>query len=142
MSDEFDNAVREIRARDPKYPHAAYALVREGLAYTARRLGKDRARGDDRHMSGEQLSHGIRDYARERYGCCAAYLLPRLGVRTSDDIGAIVFRLIGAGVFGKSEDDSPEDFHNRFDFHAEFIAPYEPGIRVRRCEENASGGGA
>ena len=141
MSAEFDQAVRAIRARDPRYAAPAYTLVRDGLSYTARKLGKHHAEGHDRHMSGLQLSLGMRDFARERYGCCAAYLLTRWGIRKSDDFGTIVFQLIDAGIFGKSEDDSPEDFHNRFDFRAEFVAPYEPGIRLRRraepCAEQA-----
>lgn len=137
MEPDFDRAVRSIRARDPRYGPAAYVLVRDGLSYTAKKLGKTQATGASRHMSGRELALGIRDYARERYGCAAAYLLTRSGIRKSDDLGVIVFQLIDAGIFGKSEDDSPEDFRGMFDLRTSFLEPYEPSIRLRRRDSCA-----
>lgn len=141
MEPDFDNAVRAIRARDKRFSPAAYNLVREGLAHTARKLGKHQAEGADRHMTGHQLSLGIRDYALERYGCAAAYLMASAGIRKSDDLGTIVFQLIDAGIFGKSEEDTPSDFGDVFDFRETFVTPYVPGIRLRLrptpCAETA-----
>lgn len=48
------------------------------------------------------------------------------GVRASDDVGEMVFNLIGAGVFGKTESDSVEDFRRALDFRAAFVTPFEP----------------
>lgn len=138
MEIDFDAAVRAIRARDSRYSPAAYALVRDGLAYTARKLGKSHASGADRHMSGRQLALGIRDFAAERYGCAAAYLLARMGIRKSDDLGVIVFHLIDAGVFGKSDEDHPDDFGGVFDLRESFVEPYLPGVRLRRPERAES----
>ena len=41
----------------------------------------------------------------------------------------MVFNLIGAGIFGKTEEDSIEDFKNVFDFHEAFVKPFEPEKR-------------
>ena len=38
----------------------------------------------------------------------------------------MVFNLIGAGIFGKTEEDSIEDFKNVFDFDEAFVKPFEP----------------
>ena len=38
----------------------------------------------------------------------------------------MVFNLIGAGIFGKTEEDSIDDFKNVFDFHEVFVKPFEP----------------
>lgn len=141
MEPDFDSAVRRIRAGDNRFSPVAYKLVRDGLAHTAKKLGKLHAEGAARHMDGAQLALGIRDFATERYGCAAAHLLISAGIRKSDDIGAIVFQLIEAGIFGKSETDHPDDFRGIFDFHESFVEPYRPAIRLRRqhrsCIENA-----
>ena len=51
------------------------------------------------------------------------------GIRSTEDIGHMVFNLIGAGIFGKTEEDSIEDFKNVFDFHEAFVKPFEPEKR-------------
>jgi uncharacterized repeat protein (TIGR04138 family) len=38
----------------------------------------------------------------------------------------MVFNLIGAGVFGKTEQDSIEDFKNVYDFEEAFVKPFAP----------------
>ncbi|HEX8076591.1 MAG TPA: Minf_1886 family protein, partial [Chthoniobacterales bacterium] len=48
------------------------------------------------------------------------------GIRSTEDIGHMVFNLIGAGIFGKTEEDSIEDFKNVFDFQEAFVKPFEP----------------
>ena len=48
------------------------------------------------------------------------------GVHSCEDIGNMVFNLIGAGVFGKTEEDSIEDFKNVYDFEEAFVKPFAP----------------
>jgi uncharacterized repeat protein (TIGR04138 family) len=38
----------------------------------------------------------------------------------------MVFNLIGAGVFGKTDEDSIEDFKNVYDFAEAFVKPFTP----------------
>jgi uncharacterized repeat protein (TIGR04138 family) len=48
------------------------------------------------------------------------------GIHSSGDIGNMVFNLIGAGIFGKTETDSIEDFRNVYDFQEVFVKPFAP----------------
>jgi uncharacterized repeat protein (TIGR04138 family) len=48
------------------------------------------------------------------------------GIRSSEDVGHMVFNLIGAGIFGKTEQDSIEDFKNVYDFEEAFVKPFAP----------------
>ena len=66
-------------------------------------------------------------------------------VRSCEDIGAIVFNLIEAREFGKSERDTIEDFRRGFSFHEAFVAPFRPAgkpaaapARARRASPPAS----
>ena len=48
------------------------------------------------------------------------------GIHSCEDIGHMVFNLIEAGVFGKTESDSVEDFRGALNFQAAFVEPFEP----------------
>jgi uncharacterized repeat protein (TIGR04138 family) len=48
------------------------------------------------------------------------------GVRSTGDVGRMVFNLIEAGVFGRADDDRIEDFENGFSFEEAFVAPFRP----------------
>ena len=50
------------------------------------------------------------------------------GVERCEDIGQMVFNLIGAGIFGKTEQDSLEDFKSVYTFHEAFVKPFLPEI--------------
>ena len=49
------------------------------------------------------------------------------GVRCSEDIGHMVFNLVQAGVFGKTDDDTLESFAGGFDFRSAFVIPFQSG---------------
>ena len=48
------------------------------------------------------------------------------GIHSCEDIGHMVFNLIGAGIFGKTDEDSIEDFKNVYDFQEAFVKPFAP----------------
>jgi len=48
------------------------------------------------------------------------------GIRSCEDIGHMVFNLISAGIFGKTDQDSIEDFKAVYDFQDAFAKPYAP----------------
>ncbi len=133
MERTFEEAVAEILAKDSRFAAPAYDFVREGLEATVKKLGRASA-GErrSRHISADELCHGLRDYALERYGVLAGALLHRWGLRRTDDFGAIVFLLVEVGMFGVTEDDTPEAFSGRFDFAEAFREPFRPDIRLRR----------
>ncbi|MGZ5023026.1 MAG: Minf_1886 family protein, partial [Chthoniobacterales bacterium] len=48
------------------------------------------------------------------------------GIRCCEDIGHMVFNLIGAGIFGKTEQDSMDDFKSVYTFDDAFVKPFAP----------------
>ena len=117
---DFDDTLGEILGRDPSYAREAYGFVLEALQFTQRRLDRER------HVTGEELLDGVRDLAREQFGFLAKTVFNAWGVRATDDFGAIVFNMVEAGLMGKQDTDTPDDFHERYDFAATF----EEGFRL------------
>jgi uncharacterized repeat protein (TIGR04138 family) len=48
------------------------------------------------------------------------------GISSCKDIGTMVFHLVEAGAFGRTEEDTLEGFDLGFDFHEAFVAPFLP----------------
>ena len=85
----FEEALELIRARDPRYSREAYLFVREALDHTQKVIGRDN-RGTVRHVSGQELLGGIRDFALNQFGPMAKTVLEEWNVRTCGDFGEIV----------------------------------------------------
>lgn len=114
--EEFRNALNAVLERDQRFAPAAYFFVSGALTETAKRLGRSRKTSPQkRHISGQELSEGAADFAEEQFGVLAYSVLREWGVKTTRDIGDIVFNLIEIGIFSKTEEDSIEDFDNVFD---------------------------
>ena len=111
MSAEFWSAVERIRASDGRFASDAYAFVMDSLEVTMRRIGARR------HVSAEELVSGLCANARQRFGLFAYTVLAKWGMRTSDDVGEIVFQLIDAGILSRQESDRRDDFDGVADFH-------------------------
>jgi len=105
------------------FPIEAFIFLNEGLAYTAHAVhGKRQHAEQDRHVSGQQLCEGLRDFAFQKYGMLAGTVLQHWGITSTRDFGAMVYSLIAAGMMGKSESDSQEDFCEVYDFRCTFDA--------------------
>lgn len=115
----------KILAGDPRYQRDAYLFVREALDFTQKKLTKSE-RGTVRHISGQELLDGIRDYALGQYGPMAHSLLTEWGVQRCEDFGEIVFNLVEWNILSKTEKDSREDFKGGYDFREAFIRPFLP----------------
>ena len=106
------------------FPPQAYQFVREGLAHTVKMIHGEASVGqvDDetRHVSGQQLCLGLRDYAIKQYGRLAKTVLLSWSIRGTDDFGRIVFAMIDVGLMRKTHEDTPEDFRAVFDFDEAF----------------------
>ena len=112
------------------YPLEAFEFVQQGLGHTAARVhgsldGKPRTPGRDRHVTGQQLAQGLRDYALFQWGYLARTVLGRWGIRCTFDFGRIVFALVDNGFLRKTEGDSVEDFRNVYDFQTAFETQYK-----------------
>ncbi len=99
--------------------------MRAGLDYTVRRLDKPR------HVSGQELLDGLREFALEEFGPMAQTVLGGWGVRRTEDFGEIVFNLVEAGLLGKTDQDSRADFANGYDFDDAFRNPFRPSAQRR-----------
>lgn len=127
-------------ARQTRYPVDAFVFVQKGLDFTVRRLhgpsqaeedadvedrvGVDESPADlpERHVSGQQLCHGLRDFAVEQYGLLARSVLRRWNIHRCEDFGQIVFAMVEAGLMFKTDSDDLDDFRDVFDF-ADAFAP-------------------
>ncbi len=129
-NERFDDAVSAILSTDTRYPREAYTLVTAALdhairARRAERRDEGREEGPEGpHVSARQLAEGLRDYMLAEFGPFAKGLLDDLNLRSTDDIGNLVYNLIGVGAFGQSKDDKRSDFHALYDFHEAFVEPY------------------
>ena len=114
--------LKGILDRAGPYPIEAFNFVREGLSYTSQRVHGDPESMPefDRHVSGQQLCLGLRDYAIERYGLMAPVVLEHCKIHRTDDFGRIVFAMIDAGLMSRTDDDTMEDFRAVFDFAEAF----------------------
>src|SRR5205809_7498907 len=121
----FAEALDSIVASDPRYQRDAYVFLRDALDYTTKQQKKSKG-ASVRHVAGPELLEGVRQYALKEFGPMVVTVLSYWGIRSCEDVGNMVFNLIGAGIFGKTEEDSIEDFKNVFDFNEVFVKPFAP----------------
>src|ERR1700716_3537478 len=121
----FAEALDSILSNDARYARDAYIFLRDALDFTTKQQKK--AKGTTvRHVSGPELLEGVRQYALKEFGPMVVTVFDTWGIRSCEDIGHMVFNLIGAGIFGKTDEDSIEDFKAVFDFQEAFVKPYSP----------------
>lgn len=107
-------ALLKILDKDKRYDLEAYSFVMTSLDYTMKKLKR---KG---HITGQELSDGLKDYCLEQFGPMARLVLEKWGIKSTNDFGEIVFNLIDSGLLGKTNEDRREDFHNRYDFKEVF----------------------
>jgi len=132
----FAEALDSIVASDPRYQRDAYVFLRDALDFTTKHQKKIRG-ATVRHVSGPELLEGVRQYALKEFGPMVMTVFDNWGVHSCEDIGNMVFNLIDAGIFGKTEEDSIEDFKNVYDFEEAFVKPFAPAkpVIVKRPAE-------
>jgi uncharacterized repeat protein (TIGR04138 family) len=121
----FDETVDGILARDPRYTREAYTFVREALDFTQKLIVKEN-RGQIRHVSGQELLDGIRQFALQQFGPMVVTVLEEWGVRNCRDFGDIVFNMVETSLLAKTDRDSRDDFQNGYDFTDAFRKPFWP----------------
>jgi uncharacterized repeat protein (TIGR04138 family) len=113
-----DGIMDRIRAREPRFHEHAYLFVLGALEYCQARLP------ERRHISGRELAEACRDLALERYGVMAQLVLEHWGVRSTADIGDVVFTLVDLGLLISQPSDSRDEFIGVFDFDETFEREY------------------
>jgi uncharacterized repeat protein (TIGR04138 family) len=111
---EVFRLLEEIAEKDPRYRLEAYTFVLSGLGYTMKRLKRSG------HVSGQELTEGLGEYAVQEYGKMARTVMEHWGIKTTEDFGHIVFILIDHNLLGKTAQDRIDDFRNGFDFKEVF----------------------
>jgi uncharacterized repeat protein (TIGR04138 family) len=138
----------KLLEQDRRYTLDAYLFVLESLTFAQETLGfgqepateeiepprsedpapagktrsrprRERRRAE-RHVSGQQLCEAARQFGQQQYGFLAKTVLATWGIRSTADIGEIVFNMIGIGQMRKTRSDKREDFHDVFDFDNAF----------------------
>jgi uncharacterized repeat protein (TIGR04138 family) len=125
----FDEAVEQILIKDLRYHRDAYTFVREALDYTQKLIGKE-TRGQIRHVSGQKLLDGIRQFALQQFGPMTMTVFEEWGVRNCRDFGEIVFNMVEIGLLAKTDKDSRDDFQNGYDFTDAFRKPFWPSQKL------------
>ena len=120
----FAEALDSIVAADPRYHRDAYIFLRDALDYTTKQQKKSKGAAI-RHVAGPELLEGVRLYALKEFGPMVMTVFAHWGIQRCEDIGQIVFNLIGAGIFGKTEQDSIDDFKAVYDFEDAFVKPFQ-----------------
>ena len=143
----------QVIANDPRYSLEAYALVLESLSQArqaklknaprdrheaagARPSSKKARSGEEPpakprvsgHVNGAELCDSLRRLALRQYGLLAGTVLAHWGVRSTSDVGNIVYNMIAAGGLEKTESDSRSHFDNLFDFETVFKASAQEAI--------------
>jgi uncharacterized repeat protein (TIGR04138 family) len=126
----FDEKVEVILTKDGRYARDAYSFVREALDHTQKLVGKEN-RGQVRHITGQELLEGIRQFALNQFGPMAVTVLEEWGIRNSRDFGEIVFNMVEIELLAKTENDNRDDFNNGYDFTDAFRKPFWPPSRLK-----------
>jgi len=124
----FEKAIDLILVKDPRYHREAYSFVKEALDHTQKTI-KRQNRGRVRHVSGQELLEGIREFALVQYGPMAMALLEEWGIHKSQDFGEIVFNMVDIGWLAKTEKDSRADFAGGYDFFEALRKPFLPSSK-------------
>jgi uncharacterized repeat protein (TIGR04138 family) len=122
MDLQFANEIlKDLQERHPRFHGKAYLFLLSALH------GVLEGMEEARHISGEELAHGVRKLAMARYGPMARTVLEHWGIHSTDDLGEMVFAMVDCGVLIKREEDRKEDFQEIFDFGEVFERDYPWG---------------
>src|SRR3954462_10383827 len=125
----FAEALDSIVVTDPRYARDAYVFLRDALDFTTKQQKKIKGT-TVRHVAGPELLEGVRQYALKEFGPLVVTVFSCWGINRCEDIGPMVFNLIDAGIFGKTDEDSMEDFKSVYDFEDAFVKPFAPARQL------------
>jgi uncharacterized repeat protein (TIGR04138 family) len=128
----FEEGLEQILAKDPRYHRDAYLFVREALDHTQKAIVKEN-RCQPRHVTGQELLAGIREFALALFGPMTLTVFEEWGIRHGRDFGEIVFNMVEIGLLAKTEKDGRADFEDGYNFTEAFRNPFLP-----RSKQNAA----
>ncbi len=112
----------EVLGTNPRFPIEAYNLVCEAIDEAHRHAlhRGPHSRIPSQHVTGAQVLLAFRDLVLKRFGKQARAKLAVWEIHRTEDVGGIVFELIGKGLLGKTDKDKIEDFADGYDFREAF----------------------
>jgi uncharacterized repeat protein (TIGR04138 family) len=113
-----DGIMDRILLKERRFDERAYLFALAALEFCQQRLP------ERRHISGRELALACRDLAIERFGVLARLVLEHWGIRSSADIGDVVFTLVEMDFLLSQPDDRREEFVDAFDFGDAFDRSY------------------
>jgi uncharacterized repeat protein (TIGR04138 family) len=122
---DFASMIEMVLKQDSRYHRDAYDFVREALDFTQKKVCKD-TKKIIRHVSGQELLDGIREFALSQYGPMTLMVFDEWGIHRCEDFGEIVFNMVENGILSKTPTDTREDFKGGYDFQKAFRDPFLP----------------
>lgn len=122
----FEEALELILAKDSRYSREAYLFVREALDRTQQAIAK-RTLEEVRHVTGQELLAGIREFALVEFGPMAMMVLNEWGIHNSRDFGEIVFNMVengGAHSFTVGDFKDPESLAAKLKKHPDPLSEF------------------
>ena len=107
---------RRLLEKHNEYDPEAYNFIYEVLDYTK----NEKAKEGTIHVTAHELLKGFLFYTIEQFGCLAQTVLNEWGVKTTNDIGEIVYNLIEYDLMGKQPSDRKEEFNNFYNLKEVF----------------------
>ena len=113
-----DGLIEQIRLRERRFHEHAFVFMLASLEHLQSRLPARR------HVDGRELAHAVRELALDRFGLMSRLVLEYWGVRSTADLGDIVFALVDTGLLMSQPGDSRLDFVDVYDFDEAFEGSY------------------
>jgi len=113
-------SLEEIARQDGRFSPRAVNFVYEGLGYTAKKVV-----AEPTHVSGQILCKGLKKLAVERWGRLAMLVLNSWDIKTTRDLGEIVYLMIKHKWMSAQPTDSIDDFNDVYDFKTVFKDQFE-----------------
>ena len=139
----FEEGLARILAKDGRYHAEGYFFVREALEHTQKSVSRGIRSGlydpvaREKHVKGQELLAGIREFALQQFGPMAITVFEEWGIHNCRDFGEIVFNMVDIGLLKKTANDSRADFDGGYDFEQAFRKPFLPAnktLHVDRTE--------
>ncbi|MBD3335061.1 MAG: hypothetical protein GF355_06060 [Candidatus Eisenbacteria bacterium] len=114
VAESAEDRILEAAEASQRFRAGAFYLVLRALERA------QHARGRVDHVTGRDLLESLRDIARREYGPMALTVLEHVGLRSTLDVGELVFLMIDWKLLRKRDEDSLDEFRDVYDFEEAF----------------------
>lgn len=105
-----EEVLKQLAKEDTRYPAESYKFLLHCL-------GVVQTRKEKKQVSGQDLCFVFKEAGCHYFGFLARTVFDHWGIKRTEDIGNIVYNLIGAGIMKKQKSDKRSDFKNVFNFN-------------------------